>query len=876
MSLGSLLAADLIEWMGKAPDGVPRRVLLWLDPDRQFVRLEEALREEVEAQVGPVLQSDSDGGGQLRLKLELLELEARPDGRVVVYLPGFGRNDLEPRSDGTPPALWGVYDYRYKGCVWGRGDSWQAGDLLEPVSLLGWLQLHGLEVADDKTARKLSGGGSDSLLARYAVRMAKRDPDRWPRPLRFSDVEEELGGDPRETLRRLLAAPHNEVRRWGSELPMVLARLVGEYGISLPAGKVAPEGSEGPDDETLVDAIAVQLALSEAWDAFGQPADFPFLSRLPSRLAHRRRMAAFLRDDVISHTELGPKFRGRMARLEKGYDLADWVAGHHGQPAGLPLLARDQWKRFLQRFQTAAEQDWKGARDLLAAERVVISAGVSAPWDGKGGESQWGTMARLGELCQLATSAIEEANALAKALDLVSAYSKKWWKVDSLHLELRAACSSVAGLESVRRVADRAYFEYASKVNQRLAELVEEEGQWPPSGLASVEKERDSLWKADNGRLGVIICDAVRWDLGRRVEGRLSGPDHSVEAVAAVLPSETVFGMASLLPLEEAGLEADYPEGKPRVRDVSGRDLSSREARKEYLRSKLVDNNGKSIVQFVDMEALLKGEPVPKSRIVVVFDNKGDEQGHKVPEQLPLLVEQLAANLARTIELLQEAGLNTVHLVTDHGFLLLPVEEVSALGTPSVPIAQALRREYRWAALKPDAPTEDLIRIPSPFVSPPNSLGLARGVRTLVQPEPYLHGGLSLQECVIPHLTSRATFRTVRVGVKVEVTTSNLSAGTVPVVLRPVIPPEPPMFSGIQPLKLLLRVETDDEGKEPRRVSDEQAVELRSDVDELKPAVYLQEGLGLTSGQKLVLRAVDAENGRDLGKVPLTLLVDWD
>src|SRR5665647_654677 len=65
------------------------------------------------------------------------------------------------------------------------------------------------------------------------------------------------------------------------------------------------------------------------------------------------------------------------------------------------------------------------------------------------------------------------------------------------------------------------------------------------------------------GRTGVIVCDAVRWDLGQKVLDRLSGPDHTVEAVAAVLPSETPFGMSALLPLEGA-VRVEFEEKRVR------------------------------------------------------------------------------------------------------------------------------------------------------------------------------------------------------------------------------------------------------------------------------------------------------------------------
>src|SRR5439155_21727248 len=86
-----------------------------------------------------LLCADPTEGGQLDLKLALLRLEGQADGRAVVYLPGADQRGLEPRPDGRPPSLWSVYEYRYKGCVWGRDDRWEPGALPEPPTLYTWL-----------------------------------------------------------------------------------------------------------------------------------------------------------------------------------------------------------------------------------------------------------------------------------------------------------------------------------------------------------------------------------------------------------------------------------------------------------------------------------------------------------------------------------------------------------------------------------------------------------------------------------------------------------------------------------------------------------------------------------------------------------------
>jgi len=65
-------------------------------------------------------------------------------------------------------------------------------------------------------------------------------------------------------------------------------------------------------------------------------------------------------------------------------------------------------------------------------------------------------------------------------------------------------------------------------------------------------------------------------------------------------------------------------------------------------------------------------------------------------------------------------------------------------------------------------------------------------------------------------------------------------------------------------------------GEEARRVTEPLEVPVRADAGELRPPLYLKEGLQLSAGQELLLRAVDRDTGRELGTVALTLVVDWD
>src|SRR6266498_716844 len=861
-TLPELLARDLLAWASRAPDGVPRKVVLWLDPGREFARLWPQVTPPLEAEGVSTFRCGSGENGQLALKLSLLRLEADSGSRAIVYLPGFSPEAVHLTPDGSAPELWSVYEYRFKGCVWGVGEEWEPGAVPAPPTLAKWLQLHGMRVAEEKTLERLAEGGQDSLLARYAELRKDHPPSEWLRPVRESDVLQALGGDPRDALRDMIAAANNAVRIWGDEKSLVIAGIEARYGLKPPA--------EEPGPEALADAFIVQLALIEAWDAFGRPTDFPFRARLPERGDQRDRAVQFLRTDVLQDMELGPRYRDRMARLEKDYDLHGWASGRPGQPRGLPLLARKRWLDFLQRFDSMAKEDWRAACRLLAEAREQIGAGRATPWDRLAADTQWLVLDAVASLWQLAQEAIEEAQELDRVGEVVSRYAERWWRIDRLHLHVRAACSQVTGLENVRRVADLAYFEYAEAVNDRFVGLVETEGAWPPAGTVTVESVRRGLWTVGRGRKGVIVTDALRWDLACSLRESLAV---EFSHVLATLPTTTPFGMTALLPFEEA-LEVAFMPGVS-IKVAESGNLAAREARKALLEAKVTKSDGKPAVGFIDMQDVLKGVSIPPAPIVVVFDNTIDEQGHKGTEELPGLAEQFISKLRRTIERLHESGAAEVHVVTDHGFLLLPADMVNNLGKPSVPPIAVLRKESRWAALKPEAPVTGLIRLPLPL-APEVTLGFPRGVRTLTVTEDFVHGGISLQEAVIPHVVSRAALGPTRPEVQVSVTSERLFGGTVPVILRPSLVGQASLGE-IRPVTVVLWVDTVPPGrKQPIRVTEPVEAHVRPDVEELKPAIYLKEGFSLQAGQELTLRAVETETGQDLANLRVTLGVDWE
>jgi hypothetical protein len=151
-------------------------------------------------------------------------------------------------------------------------------------------------------------------------------------------------------------------------------------------------------------------------------------------------------------------------------------------------------------------------------------------------------------------------------------------------------------------------------------------------------------------------------------------------------------------------------------------------------------------------------------------------------------------------------------------------------------------------------------------------LGFPRGIRTLVAPEPYEHGGISLQECVIPHIVAMASMPIVRIRPQLAVTQSTLTGGTVPYILRIDSTQQAPL-GGLQARRVLIALETS--GASPVHLL-EREEELSEAVPEVRSALFLPEGRKLPAGSGLELKCLDRETGEQLAVVPLTLAVAWD
>lgn len=233
----------------------------------------------------------------------------------------------------------------------------------------------------------------------------------------------------------------------------------------------------------------------------------------------------------------------------------------------------------------------------------------------------------------------------------------------------------------------------------------------------------------------VVYVDALRFDLATRVARRLSPLVVAVETRLAAFPTVTPTGQTAVAPVAitvGGGTAFD-------AADNQGRSLKG-----AILRSALASAN----VQFLEWDAAEAGDPAGKAWTQT---NSIDSLGHSHGHALADLVDQQLDLVAERVRGLLDAGWRRVVIVTDHGFLL-PGQPAQKVTLPLQVTEGDTARKPRVARLKAAAARPDFPILPWTWDSSVDMVS-APGAAAFEAGRLYEHGGLSLQECVIPVVT---------------------------------------------------------------------------------------------------------------------------
>ena len=235
----------------------------------------------------------------------------------------------------------------------------------------------------------------------------------------------------------------------------------------------------------------------------------------------------------------------------------------------------------------------------------------------------------------------------------------------------------------------------------------------------------------------LLFVDGLRYDIAQRIPVMSEGGNLNVGIARrwAGLPTVTSTTKYIVSPISDklSGL-LPYEDFLPAVTESNSPLNTSR------FRKMLVEAG----YQLIDSSET--GEPDrPDARGWTEF-GEFDKIGHTMQSKIASRIDEQLALLLERVQDLLDAGWKKVRIVTDHGWLLAPG------GLPALNLPKYLT-ESRWArcaAIKTGAHVE----VPTAgwFWNEHEYCAFGPGVHCFVKGDDYAHGGVSLQECLIPEI----------------------------------------------------------------------------------------------------------------------------
>jgi hypothetical protein len=269
------------------------------------------------------------------------------------------------------------------------------------------------------------------------------------------------------------------------------------------------------------------------------------------------------------------------------------------------------------------------------------------------------------------------------------------------------------------------------------------------------------------GRVAYFLVDALRYEMGVELRDQLQGAeDLVIRPAIAMLPTLTPVGMAALLPGASASFSVVESKGKLAT-SIEQTVMPGLAERLKFLKAKVPGIVELPLERLLVMQAAKLKSTIGDAPLVLVrsqeIDLAGELDTHVFSRHV---METVVGNVARAARKLARAGVDSFVVTADHGHqFALRKEEDMRIDAPGGDTVGLHRRCWigRGGATPPGT-----IRVSAAelgydsnldFVFP-TGLGVFKTGGGLT----YHHGGISLQEMVVPLLTFRIPAQAEPVG----------------------------------------------------------------------------------------------------------------
>ena len=345
-------------------------------------------------------------------------------------------------------------------------------------------------------------------------------------------------------------------------------------------------------------------------------------------------------------------------------------------------------------------------------------------WAELGYSTMAGALELLSRLAALARSPLGGASVKTMAAD----YASDGWRCDRAAIDAMNFAKAPSDIVLIAKVVRALYAPWLDKSARRFQELAAQSEAEYRNLVSGVNAEPDTC---------VVFADGLRFDVAGILQERLEqrGLRAKLSYRIAPLPTVTATAKPIASPAHSACEGGASSEDFNPVLSVSRQSVSA---------SRLRDEMARLGVEVLDPDETTLAARTDKGGWTEI--GRLDEMGHSLGVSLVRHIDVEVEAIADRVAALLGTGWARVRLVTDHGWLLVPG------GMPKVELPAHLvaTKWARCASVRgesaPDVPTFAWYwNAHARVASPP-------GIGSFIINTEYAHGGVSLQECVVPEM----------------------------------------------------------------------------------------------------------------------------
>jgi hypothetical protein len=320
---------------------------------------------------------------------------------------------------------------------------------------------------------------------------------------------------------------------------------------------------------------------------------------------------------------------------------------------------------------------------------------------------------------------------------LAHGYAKKGWEVDVAALHALALARKPADLQAITAALRGVYCPWLEQLAHAAQGLA---ATYPNRSAATARQLTPTAGTA------FLFVDGLRYDLGCLLAQQLGTKGTSVEMSHewAALPSVTATAK---------------PAWKPMAGNLIGEGQSVAFEPVEVASKKtLTTARFRDLLASLGLDYLKPEETGDPTRCAWTEIGTFDRHGHDEGRKLAWRIEEQVADVVHRIESLIATGWTRIRVLTDHGWLLLPG------GLPKLDLPKHLTTSKWGRCATPVAGAQHAYPETPWFWENSQAVVLAPGIHCFVEGLEYSHGGLTLQETLLPviQIKARAAASTIR------------------------------------------------------------------------------------------------------------------